>query len=137
MDSDTVDAVEADPAAATGLLASLQQMLGSFTEILHTRIEILSTEVEEAGLLIGQVVVKVLLSALFLILGLLLLTAFIIKATPESYQLYVLGGSGVFYLLLAVVIRQRLVHSLRTRPKLFSTTIDELKKDRIRLGSRS
>ena len=136
METDNFDAEEPGPGRSTGLLASLQKMLGSFTEILHTRLEILSTEVEEAGMLVGQLVVYILVSILFLILGLLMLTAFIIKASPEAYQLYVLGGFGLFYLLIAAVITQRLMHKLRTRPRLFSTTLSELKKDRLRLGSR-
>lgn len=137
METDNTDTVEPTTGRATGLLASLQRLLGSFTEILHTRIEILSTEVEEAGMLIGQLITYVLVSLLFLALALLLLTAFIIKASPEAYQLYVLGGFGIFYLLLAAVIAQRLMHKLRTRSRLFSTTLSELEKDRQRLGTRS
>ena len=137
METEHADTVEATPEPATGLLSSLQKMLGSFTEILHTRLEILSTEVEEAGMLVGQLMVYVLVSILFLSLGLLLLTAFVIKASPVIYQLYVLGGFGLFYLVLAAVIALRLMRKLRTRPRLFSTTLSELDKDRIRLGSRS
>jgi uncharacterized membrane protein YqjE len=137
MQTDNVDTVEPGPGRATGLLASLQQMLGSFTEILHTRLAILSTDLEEAGMLVGQLIVYVLVSILLLALGLLLLTAFIIKASPEAYQLYVLGGFGLLYLLLAVVFAWLVMHKLRTRPRQFSTTLSELNKDRIRLGSRS
>lgn len=137
METDNADTVEPGPGRATGLLASLQQMLGSFTEILHTRLEILSIEVEEAGMLVWELIIHVLVSLLFLALGLLLLTAFIIKASPEAYQLYVLGGFGLFYLLLAAVLAQRLMHKVKTRSRLFSTTLSELDKDRIRLGSRS
>jgi uncharacterized membrane protein YqjE len=130
-------AVEADPGRATGLLGSLQRLLGSFTEILHTRVEILSTEVEEAGLIAGQLIVYVLVAVFFLAMGLLLLTAFIIKASPETYQLYVLAGFGVFYLLVAVIFTRLLIHKLRNRPRLFSTTLSELGKDRHRLAPHS
>jgi uncharacterized membrane protein YqjE len=125
------------PGPVTGLLASLQRLLGSFTEILHTRAEILATETEELGLIIGQLVVYVLASALFFMLGLLLLTAFIIKASPEIYQLYLLAAFGVLYLLVAVVIAQWLKHKLMAWPRLFSTTLSELEKDCNRLGTRS
>lgn len=136
MENDNADNVESGPGRSTGLLASLQKMLGSFTEILHTRLEILSIEAEEAGILVVQLIVYVLVLVLFLTLGLLLLTALIIKASPETYQLYVLGGFGFFYLLLAAVIAQRLMRRLKTLSGLFSTTLSELDKDRIRLGSR-
>lgn len=137
MDNDNADTVEPTAGQATGLLASLQRLLGSFTEILYTRLEILSTEVEEAGLIIGKLIVYVLVSALFLVLGLLLLTAFIIKASPEAYQLYVLAGFGVLYLSVAVIFAWLLIHKLKTSPRLFSTSLSELDKDRHRLGRRS
>lgn len=134
---DNADQVDPRAEQATGLLASLQRLLGSFTEILHTRVEILSTEVEEARLIIGQLIVYVLVLVLFLALGLLLLTTFIIKASPEIYQLYVLAGFAVFYLSVAVIFARLLIHKFRTRPGLFSTTLSELDKDRQRLGNRS
>lgn len=134
---DNTDTVEPKAEPVTGLLASLQRLLGSFTEILHTRLEILSTEAEEASWLVGQLIVHALISALFLVLGLLLLTAFIIKASPEAYQLYVLAGFGVLYLIIATVFARLLMHKIRTRSRLFSTTLSELNKDRLRLGSRS
>jgi uncharacterized membrane protein YqjE len=137
MEPDKADTVEAAPERATGLLASLQRLLRSFTDILHTRVEILSVETEEAVWMLGQLIAYALTSVLFLALGLLLLTAFIIKASPEAYQLYVLGGFGLFYLLVAVVFAQLVKHKLRTRPKLFSATLSELEKDRDRLGNRS
>lgn len=137
METNNADTVEPTPEPVTGLLASLQRLLGSFTEILHTRLEILSTEAEEASWMVGQLIVHALVSALFLVLGLLLLTAFIIIASPESYQLYVLAGFGVLYLVIAVIFARLLTHKLKTRSRLFSTTLSELNKDRRRLGSRS
>lgn len=134
---DNADRVDPRADQATGLLASLQRLLGSFTEILHTRVEILSTEVEEARLIIGQLIVYVLVLVFFSALGLLLLTTFIIKASPETYQLYVLAGFAMFYLLLAVIFARLLIRKLRTRPRLFSTTLSELEKDRHHLGPRS
>lgn len=125
------------PGAATGLLASLQRLLGSFTDILHTRLEILSIEAEEARWMVGQLIVYVLVAVLFLVLGLLLLTAFIIKASPEIYQLYVLAGFGVLYLLISLVFTRMLMHKLKTRSRPFSTTLFELDKDRHSLGGGS
>jgi uncharacterized membrane protein YqjE len=137
MNSDNADTAGPTREPVTGMLASLQRLLGSFVEILHTRSEILVTEAEEAGLIIGQLVVHLLLSALFLVLGLLLLTAFVVKASPEAYQLYVLAAFGGLYLLIAVIIAGMLKHKLRTWPRMFSTTLSEIGKDRSHLGTRS
>ena len=136
MDGNKPDTASPPAEPVTGLMASLQRLLGSFIEILHTRAEILAGEAEEAGLIIGQLVVYLLLSAAFLVLGLLLLTAFIVKASPEIYQLYVLAAFALFYLLLTIAIVGMLKHKLETWPRLFSTTLSEMGKDRGRLGTR-
>ena len=72
MVKDDTETAETKPGRANGLLASLQRLLGSFAEILHTRVEILSTELEEAIWLLRQLVIYVLVSLLFLGLGLFL-----------------------------------------------------------------
>jgi uncharacterized membrane protein YqjE len=136
MVEDNADTADATLDRPTGILASLQRLLGSFAEILHTRVEILTLELEEAGWLVGQLIFYVLISLFFLGLGLLMLTLFIVKASPETYQLYVLGGFAVFYLAISVIAILLVRHKLKTRSRLFSTTLSELEKDRKRLGSR-
>lgn len=137
MGNDSKDTMESTSGHATGLLASLQRLLGAFAEILHTRVEILATELEEAGWLVRQVLFYSVVSFLFVMLGLLTLTLFIIKASPETYQLYVLGGFALFYLLIGVIAALALRHKIKNCSPLFSTTLSELDKDRNRLGTRS
>ena len=84
-----------------------------------------------------QLVIYVLVSFVFLGLGLLLATLFVIKASPENYQLYVLGGFTLFYLGIGVVALLTVRHKLKTRPRLFSATLSELEKDRHSLRPRS
>jgi uncharacterized membrane protein YqjE len=77
------------------------------------------------------------MSLFFLGLGLLLTTLCVVLAFWETHRLLVLAAFAVFYLAIgtgtALVIR----HKLKTRPRLFSTTLSELGKDRERLVSRS
>jgi uncharacterized membrane protein YqjE len=122
---------------ATGLLASLQRLMGSFAEILHTRVEIISIELEEEGWRVRQLILYGLISFLFLGLGLLMVTLFVVKAFSENYQLYVLGGFAVLYLGIGAIAALAVRHKLRTRPRLFSTTLSELDKDRNSLRSSS
>ena len=136
MVEDNPDTTDATLDRPTGILASLQRLLGSFAEILHTRVDILSLELEEAGWLIGQLILYVLISVFFLGLGLLMLSLFIVKASPETYQLYVLGGFAIVYLSISVIAVLLVRHKLKTRSRLFSTTLSELDKDRKRLGCR-
>lgn len=137
MAKENADTPEMDSGRTTGLLASLQRLLGSFAEILHTRVDILSSEIEEAGLILRQLVVYALIAFFFLGLGLLLATLFVVKTSPEIYQLYVLGGFALLYLLIGVIAVLLIRRTLRTRQRLFSTTLSELNKDRQRLESRS
>jgi uncharacterized membrane protein YqjE len=136
MAEDNADTTDATLERPTGILASLQRLLGSFAEILHTRVDILALDLEEAGWLIGRLILYVLISVFFLGLGLLVLTLFIVKASPETYQLYVLGGFAILYLSISVIAVLLVRHKLKTRSRLFSTTLSELDKDRKRLGGR-
>ena len=137
MEKGDTDTLEDKPARTAGLLASLQRLLGSFAEILHTRVEILSTEAEEAGWIAWQLIFYVLVSLLFLGLGLLLVTLFVVIASPEIYQLQVLGGFALLYLIVGVIAVLVLRHKFNSRPRLFSTTLSELGKDRDSLSNRS
>ncbi len=122
---------------ATGLMASLQRLLGSFAEILHTRVDILSIEVEEAGWMAFQLILYILAAFLFLGLGMLVFTLFVVKASPEINQLYVLGGFSAFYFFVGIFAVLRVRYKLKNRPHLFSTTLAELNKDCKHIGNRS
>jgi len=132
---DTVE--QSTPNRTTGLLASLRQLLATSAEVLRTRVAILSTELEEEGIRVRELILFEQMSLFFLELGLLLATLCVVLAFWETHRLLTLAAFAVFYLAIgtgtALVIR----HKLKTRPRLFSTTLSELGKDRERLGSRS
>lgn len=133
--TEQVNATKSDH--STGLWDSLRRLLASFAEILHTRLAIISTELEEAGWRVGQLLLYGLASIFFLGLGLLMATFFVIKASPETYQLYVLGGFAIFYLGISAIAALMIRYLLKSRPRLFSTTLSELRKDRRHLDTRS
>jgi uncharacterized membrane protein YqjE len=132
---DTV--VRSTSTRTSGLLASLRQLLATSAEILRTRAAILSTELEEEGIRIRELILFEQMSLFFLGLGLLLTTLCVVVAFWETHRLSVLAAFAVFYLAIgtgtALVIR----HKIKTRPRMFSTTLSELGKDRERLASRS
>lgn len=125
------------PERTTGLLASLQRLLATFAEILHTRVDILSTDVEEAVYRVQQLLVFGLMSLFFLGLGIVLVTLFVVMAFWETNRVNVLAGFAVAYLGIGAVAALVVIHKVRSRPRLFSTTLSELSKDRERLTSRS
>ena len=121
----------------SSLLAASQRLLTTSVEILHTRIEIVSTELEEAGAGARQLAAYALVALFFLAMGLLLATLFVVVLFWETRRLAVLGGFALLYLGIgagtALLVRRR----LKNRPRMFSTTLSELDKDRRSLTSRS
>jgi len=128
---------EATQGRENGLFASFQRLLRTFADILLTRVEIISAELEEEGWRVRQLILYVLTSILFLGLGLLILTLFIVKAFSDANQIYVLGSFAVLYLGIGAIIALMVRHKLKFRPRLFSTTLSELDKDSENLGSQS
>ena len=120
----------------SSLLAASQRLLATFVEILHTRIEIVTTELEEAGADTRQLAIHALVALFFIAMGLLLATLFVVVLFWETRRLAVLGGFALLYLGIgagtALLVRRR----LKNRPRLFSTTLSELDKDRRSLTSR-
>lgn len=119
---------------ASGLLASLRRLLATSLEILQTRVEIVATEFEEERERIRELVIFSFLTLFFTSIGLLLLTLFIVILFWETHRLYVLGGFALLYLTLGIVAGAILRQRLRTRPRLFATTVAELSRDRERLA---
>lgn len=123
------------PIRETGLLVSLRQLLATSSRILHTRIEILSTELEEERVRVGELLLYGLMTLFFFGLGLLLATLFVIVVFWDTHRLAVLAGFAVFYLAIGAGTALAVRHKLRTRPRMFATTLSELGKDRERLVS--
>lgn len=125
-------AAEAPP--APGLLESLKLYLLGWVDLLKTRVEILSTELEEEKERLKQIVLLAVGALVFLGFGMLALTTFAVVLLWE-YRLWVLGMFAVLYfgcgLLCAWVAKKQ----LRTKPKLFSTTLAELAKDHQHLST--
>lgn len=119
-----------------GLFDSLRALLATATELLQTRLELAGTEVEEqvarlASLLIWSIV------ALFLgFTAIVLIAIALIVAFWDTHRVLVAGGLAGLFAILAGVALANLSAQLRDRPRLFQATLDELAKDRQRLGKR-
>ena len=125
------------PGRSLGLLAAARRLLATFTEVLHTRAGILFTEMEEETGRIRELLLYELVSLFFLGLGLLLATLFVVMAFWEDHRLAVLAGFTLFYLAIGIGTGLVARHKLKTRPRLFATSLAELGKDRERLDSES
>jgi uncharacterized membrane protein YqjE len=120
-------------APAGGLLASLQRLLATLLDIVQTRVAIVATEFEEERVRLRELVVFGFVALFFVNLGIVLFTLFVVMLFWESHRLYVMGGFALLYLGVGVVAGISLRHRLKSRPRLFATTLAELSKDRDQL----
>lgn len=134
--ADETDATESTERHPGGLLTSLRRLLTTLIEILHTRIEIFSVELEEEGVRIRELIIYTLLSIFFLGFGVLLLTLLVVMVYWDTHRLGVLAGMTAFYLLIGAGAALLVRHKIKTRPRLFATTLAELAKDHEHMDSR-
>jgi len=118
---------EAPPRA--GLMQSVRACLALWVALLKTRIEIISTELEEAKLHFEEMVLLAVVSIFCLSFGLLLLTLFVVVLFWETYRWQVLGGFALLYLVAGFGAALALRKKIKSKPKLFAITVEELGKD--------
>ena len=122
-----------EPSSTPGLFASLRQLLSTTLEIAQVRLALLGTEFEREKLRIFDAVLWLGLSMLFLGVGVLLVSGFLVVLLWDSHRLATLGvlaglflGGGIGLLLMA---RQR----LQSRGGMLESSLSELERDRAHL----
>jgi len=110
--------------------------MATLLEILQTRVEIVATEFEEERVRLRELVVFGFLTLFFVSVGLTLLTLFVVMLYWDTHRLVVLGGIAMLYLGLGGLAGIVLSRRLKSRSRLFATTVSELVKDQDQLSSR-
>ena len=115
---------------AGGLLDSFKALARSLVAMAQTRLEILGGELEEQRALLVREVLLALIAAFCLVLGVVFTALFVVLIAPVEFRLYVVGffAAMVFVACGAVFVVLRAARG--DRPRTFSTTIQELAKDR-------
>lgn len=116
-----------------GLIASLQGLLDSLLAIAQTRIELVASEYEEERERLRELVLYGMITLFFFGFGVVLLTLFVILLLWEPHGLLVVGGFAAVYLVAALIALVVLLTKARQRRRIFSATVDELRKDREQL----
>lgn len=112
-----------------GLLSSGKRLLSSLLNLVQTRLEIVATEFEEERARIKELVLYSVFALVFISLGVITLTVFVTLWLWESYGVHALGVIGAVLLGTGIAIALRARRNERARPRLFSTTLAELRKD--------
>ena len=121
---------------APGLLQSLRNLLATLVALLQTRLELLATEVEEERLRIGQVLLWSCVALVFLVLGAVMLTLFLVVLFWDTHRVLVSGLLALSYLAIGVAAARMARSKAQARSRLFSASLAELGKDREHLTSR-
>ncbi len=109
--------------------------MSTLLELLQTRVEIVASEFEEERVRLREMVVFGILTLFFVSVGLTLATLFVVALFWDTHRLSVLGGVALLYLGLGGFTSICLYRRLKSRPRLFATTLSELEKDRDQLNS--
>lgn len=118
-----------------GLFASLRRLLGTVTETLQVRLALLSNEIEQEKLRLFDGLLWAGVALMLLGLGTLLLAAFIVVLFWDSYRLQALGVLAALLLGGGAILLSTAQARLRNPGGLFSSSVDELRRDRVELGA--
>jgi uncharacterized membrane protein YqjE len=120
-----------------GLVGSITRLGRTALALLRTRLEILATEIEEERIRFAGLALLVAAIAFCVQMAVLLGVILIVVLLWESHRLITLGLLSGAFLAVGVGLFLWLRHRLRTRPRMFASTLGELAKDDERLGRES
>ena len=117
------------PSPGAGPGASLRALGATLLELVGTRAELAVVELREEGERRKEMLVLVLVAALFLALGLLLAALFVVVLFWDDHRLAAIGGVTALYLAVALLAFLRLGQRARASPPPFEVTLRELATD--------
>jgi uncharacterized membrane protein YqjE len=126
--------MEQEEGRRSGLLGSLRRLASTLIEILYTRLELFATELDEERMRITRALWLVAAGAFCLSLGTLLAVLFLVVLFWDTHRLAVLGGLATGFLLAGGAAVLVLKERLSRRARIFSQTLEELKRDHERLN---
>ena len=121
---------------APGIVAALRSLVANAIDIVRTRLELLANEVEEERVRTLEIVLLAAIALFCAGVGVLLITTWFVVLLWEQYRLTTLAVLAFAYLLGAGIALRKLKSKKAQRPKLFSTSLAELARDRDLLKSR-
>lgn len=118
-----------------GLFNSIRRLLGTTLDLLQVRLELLGTEVESAKRKLVGGLLWAGLGLLTLVIGLLLVCAFIMILFWEDYRLVSTGLLALFFLMVGSLCLYQSRRRLRSPGGIFAASLEELARDRAALHS--
>ncbi len=127
-------AAEAGAPRPPGLAGSITRLARTALAVVRTRLEILATEIEEERIRFAGLALVVAAIAFCLQMAVLLGVILMVVLLWETHRVVTLGVLSTGFLVTGVALYLWLRHRLRTRPRMFASTLGEFAKDEERLG---
>ena len=118
-----------------GLFESLSRLAAGLLAVAQTRLELISVDLSEAQEHLLTILVLGLAAMLTLGIGLLLASLVLVLAFWDTHRLLVLGILAAAYLGVGMTLGLQISRRIRDMPRLFSSSLAELAKDRQQFGA--
>lgn len=117
-----------------GLFESLSIFGATLVSIAQTRLELLSLDLEEEREHLFSILLLALVAVFLLGIGIVLTSILFVVIFWETHRLLVLGILTGVFLLLGIGVGAYALHRIRTKPRLFTSSLAELRKDQQQLA---
>jgi uncharacterized membrane protein YqjE len=119
------------PDTGPGLFASVRSFWSVLLAILYTRLDLASAELEDGAVRVAKLVVAALVALASFHAAFFFLMLFVLAAAWDNYEarLWVIGGIFALYLIVGFVYAAIARNMIASRPRFFSQTIAELRRD--------
>lgn len=119
-----------------GLFESIAELSSTLISAAHTRLALLSTDLEEDRAHLFSLVLLYIAAVFFLMIGLVLAVILLALVLWESHRVFALSAVAVFFLVLGALVWAVAMYKVKTKPKLFSSSLSVLLKDKDSLDAR-
>jgi len=132
--AESPEAGERSEHRATGLFASVRDLLATALTITQTRLELISTELEEELHRVAEILLWTFVVIFFAGITVLMFAFVVVIAWWEEHRLLAASLTALLFLVITAVALLIVVAKVRSRPKLLESTIEEIRHDREALG---
>jgi uncharacterized membrane protein YqjE len=115
---------------AVGVLDSLRRLAATLLAAVQTRLELVATDIEEERAWIARMAILAALAGFCLALAINLAVLFLVVLFWDANRLLAIGVLAGVFAAFAAALGIAAKAAARRRPRLFSATLAELRKDR-------
>lgn len=119
----------ADAPAGLGLFASLRRLLTTLVELVHERLDLVGIELQIEVQRAASLLLWAFAGIVCGFVALVLLAMTVLIAFWDTHRLLAAGCITAVFALASLGMALHVRHRLRTRPRVFGATLDELQHD--------